>query len=114
LRYFRALDFIPGEEKSALLVQLINNQLKSDAEASLVAIRHISPAYIQNNVLARKTVIKLLPKNDLDEYTKLIEKYGLTEMKPDLMKIILSNKGGRQAAKAIYSLEGGSEFIKKG
>jgi len=113
LRYFRALDFIPGEEKSALLVQLINDQLKSDAEASLVAIRHISPAYIQNNVLARKTVIKLLPKNDVDEYTKLIEKYDLTEMKPDLMKIILSNKGGRQAAKAIYSLEGGSEFIKK-
>ncbi|WP_395767419.1 PVC-type heme-binding CxxCH protein [Aquirufa sp.] len=113
LRYFRTLDFLPGEEKSALLVQLINDQLKSDAEASLVAIRHISPDYIQNNVVARKTVIKLLPKNDVDEYTKLIEKYSLTEMKPDLMKIILSNKGGRQAAKAIYSLEGGSEFIKK-
>jgi putative membrane-bound dehydrogenase-like protein len=112
LRYFRALDFIPGEEKSALLVQLINEQLKNDAAATLVAIRHISPAYIQKNALARKTVIRLLPKNDLDEFTKLIEKYNLVELKPDLLKIILSNKGGRQAAKALYALQEGSQFIK--
>jgi putative heme-binding domain-containing protein len=112
LRYFRALDFIPGEEKSALLVQLINEQLKNDAAATLVAIRHISPAYIQKNAEARKTVIRLLPKNDLDEFTKLIEKYNLVELKPELLKIILSNKGGRQAAKALYALPEGSQFIK--
>ena len=111
LRYFRALDFIPGEEKSALLVQLINTELKKDAAATLVAIRHLSQEYIQKNALARKTVIGLLPKNDLDEYTKLIEKYNLGELKPDLMKIILTNKGGRQAAKSLYAI-GGNDLIK--
>jgi len=112
LRYFRALDFIPGEEKSALLVQLINNQLKNDAAATLIAIRHLSPAYIQKNALARATVIKLMPKNDVDEYTKLIEKYNLGELKPDLLQMILSKKGGRQAAKTIYALPNGGQFIK--
>jgi putative membrane-bound dehydrogenase-like protein len=111
LRYFRALDFIPGEEKSALLVQLINTELKKNAAATLVAIRHLSPEYMQKNALARKTVINLLPKNDIDEYTQLIEKYSLGELKPELMKIILSNKGGRQAAKTLYAL-GGNDLIK--
>ncbi|MBP6055101.1 MAG: c-type cytochrome [Cytophagaceae bacterium] len=113
LRYFRALDFIPGDEKSALLIQLINTHLKQDAAATLIAIRHLAPEYIQKNALARKTVIGLLPKSDVDEFTKLIEKYNLVELKPELMKIILGNKGGRQAAKSLYALAGGNDFINK-
>lgn len=113
LRYFRALDFIPGDEKSALLIQLINTHLKQDAAATLIAIRHLAPEYIQKNVLARKTVIGLLPKSDVDEFTKLIEKYNLVELKPELMKIILGNKGGRQAAKSLYALAGGNDLINK-
>ncbi len=112
LRYFRALDFIPGEQKSVLLVDLINKDLKNDPAATLVAIRHLSPAYVQKNELAKKTLIKLLPKDNIDEYTKLIEKYNLAELKPDLMTVILSNKGGRQAAKALYALPNGGQFIK--
>ena len=112
LRYFRALDFIPGEQKSVLLVDLINKDLKNDPAATLVAIRHLSPAYVQKNELAKKTLIKLLPKDNIDEYAKLIEKYNLAELKPDLMTVILSNKGGRQAAKALYALPNGGQFIK--
>lgn len=112
LRYFRALDFIPGEQKSVLLVDLINKDLKNDSAATLVAIRHLSPAYVQKNELAKKTLIKLLPKDNIDEYAKLIEKYNLAELKPDLMTVILSNKGGRQAAKALYALPNGGQFIK--
>jgi len=112
LRYFRALDFIPGEQKSVMLVDLINKDLKNDPAATLVAIRHLSPAYVLKNELAKKTLIKLLPKDNIDEYTKLIEKYNLAELKPDLMTVILSNKGGRQAAKALYALPNGGQFIK--
>lgn len=112
LRYFRALDFLPGEQKSVLLIDLINKELKNDPASTLVAIRHLSPAFIQKNELARKSIIKLLPKDNIDEYTKLIEKYNLAELKPDLLKVILSNKGGRQAAKALYALPHGSEFMK--
>ncbi len=112
LRYFRALDFIPGDAKSVLLVDLINKELKNEPAATLVAIRHLSPSYIQKNEAARKSIIKLLPKDNIDEYTKLIEKYNLSELKPDLLKVILSNKGGRQAAKALYALPNGGLFIK--
>ncbi len=111
LRYFRALDFLPGEQKSVMLVDLLNKDLKNDQAASLIAIRHLAPAYVQKNELARKSLIKLLPKDNIDEYTKLIEKYNLAELKPDLMKVILSNKGGRQAAKALYALPNGGQFI---
>lgn len=111
LRYYRALDFIPGEEKSLLLVKFINEHLKNDTASTRVAIQHLSPEFVQKNAIARKTLIRLLPKEDVDAFTKLIEKYTLIEMKPELLKMILSNTGGRKAAKALYSLPEGGSYL---
>lgn len=112
LRYFRAFDFVPGNEKSVQLMQLINESMQKEPALAMVALRHISAEYIQQNPAARKTVIGMLAKVEGNEYLELIEKYNLTEMAPSLLKDLLAGKNSRSTAKVIYALNGG-DLIQK-
>jgi putative heme-binding domain-containing protein len=107
LRYFRAFDFVPGNDKSAQLMQLIHESMTTEPALAMVALRHISTEYIQQNASARKTVISMLSKVEGNEYLELIEKYNLTEMAPSLLKDILAGKNSRSTAKALYAVNGG-------
>jgi putative heme-binding domain-containing protein len=113
LRYFRALDFIPGNTKSELLVNMINKEFKQDQNAQLLAIRHMAPTYIQTNAAARKTLIGLLPKTSEIEYLELVEKYELAEENPKLLSMILAGKQARKAGQVLYKLAGGAELLAK-
>ena len=114
LAYFRALDFIPGESKHTLLVDLISNRFKNDPASQLVALRHVKLAVLQSNPAAKKTLLALMAKtsNELD-FLELVEKYELTEANPKLLKMILEGKQTRKAGQIIYKLQGGSELIDK-
>ena len=113
LRYFRAFDFVPGNEKSVQLMQLINESMQKEPALAMVALRHISVEYIQQNPAARKTVISMLAKVEGNEYLELIEKYNLTEMAPSLLQDLLKGKNSRSTAKAIYSLNSGALIQQK-
>jgi putative heme-binding domain-containing protein len=114
LAYFRALDFIPGEGKHAVLTDLISNRFKNDPASQLVALRHVNLAVLQSNPAAKKTLLTLMAKtnNELD-FLELVEKYELTEATPKLLKMILEGKQTRKAGQVIYKLKGGSEIIEK-
>jgi putative membrane-bound dehydrogenase-like protein len=107
LRYFRAFDFVPGNEKSSQLMQIINESMQKEPSLAMVALRHISAEYIQQNPAARKTVISMLAKVEGNEYLELIEKYNLTEMAPSLLKDLLAGKNSRPTTKVIYALNQG-------
>lgn len=113
LRYFRAFDFVPGNEKSVQLMQLINESMQKEPALAMVALRHISVEYIQQNPAARKTVISMLAKVEGNEYLELIEKYNLTEMAPSLLQDLLKGRNSRSTAKAIYSLNSGALIQQK-
>lgn len=113
LRYFRALDFIPGNKKSEVLVSLINKEFKQDQKAQLLAIRHIVPAYIQTNMAARKTLIALLAKTAEVDYLELVDKYELAEEGPKVLDLILAGKQARKAGQIIYKLQGGADLVAK-
>lgn len=113
LRYFRALDFIPGNTKSELLVNMINKEFKQDQNAQLLAIRHMVPTYIQTNAVARKTLLGLLPKTTEIEYLELVEKYELAEENSKLLNMILAGKQARKAGQVLYKLAGGAELLAK-
>lgn len=111
LRYFRALDFIPGNDKFVRLVDLINHELKDDIDLSLIALHHLSADYLQQNAVARQTILGLLPKTKPGEYIQLVEKYGLTEALEPLFNLILAGTEQSKAAKAIYNLPQGAAYI---
>lgn len=111
LRYFRALDYIPGNQKSDMLIRLINTALKNQPESQLVALRHISPAFIQNNVAAKKMLLQLLTKTNEIEYLELVDKYELAEENNKILKMILDGKQSRKSGQILYKLNGGSQLI---
>ncbi len=113
LRYFRAFDFVPGNEKSTQLMQIIHESMQKEPALAMVALRHISTEYIQQNPTARKTVISMLEKVEGNEYLELIEKYNLSEMAPSLLNDLLKGKNSRSTAKAIYSLNSGALIQRK-
>jgi putative membrane-bound dehydrogenase-like protein len=113
LRYFRAFDFVPGNEKSTQLMQLIHESMTTEPALAMVALRHISAEYIQQNPAARKTVISMLANVEGNEYLELIEKYNLSEMAPSLLNDLLKGKNSRATAKAIYTLNSGALIQQK-
>jgi len=113
LRYFRALDFIPGNTKSELLVNLINKEFKQDQNAQLLAIRHMAPTYIQTNSAARKSLLSLLSKTTEIDYLELVDKYELAEESPKLLNMILAGKQTRKAGQILYKLTGGADLLAK-
>ena len=60
LAYFRALDFMPGEQKSEALFGLITSKFASDVTAQLEAVRHIKPAYIASHPEVKSMLSSLL------------------------------------------------------
>jgi cytochrome c5 len=89
-------------------MQIINESMQKEPSLAIVALRHISAEYIQQNPAARKTVISMLAKVEGNEYLELIEKYNLTEMAPSLLKDLLAGKNSRPTTKAIYALNRGN------
>ncbi len=113
LRYFRAFDFVPGNEKSVQLMQIINESMQKDPAMAMVALRHISAEYVQQNPAARKTVISMLARVQGNEYLELIEKYNLSELSPSLLNDLLAGKNSRNTTKALYALNAGNLIQKK-
>lgn len=111
LRYFRALDFIPSDKKSGMLIDLIAKNFQGQTEAQLVGLRHINPSFIASNADAKKVLRDLLPKTSENEYLELVEKYELQEEKGKVLQMILAGKQSRKAGSIMYKLAGGAELI---
>ncbi|AWL09758.1 c-type cytochrome [Aquirufa nivalisilvae] len=113
LRYFRALDFIPSDKKSSMLIDLIAKNFQGQTEAQLIGLRHINPSFIASNADAKKVLRDLLPKTSEIEYLELVEKYELAEEKDHVLQMILTGKQSRKAGSIMYKLNGGAALISK-
>lgn len=111
LRYFRALDFIPSDKKSGMLIDLISKNFQGQTESQLIGLRHINPTFIASNANAKKVLRDLLPKTSEVEYLELVEKYELAEEKEKVLQMVLTGKQSRKAGSILYKLNGGAALV---
>ncbi len=112
LAYFRALDFMPGEQKSEALFGLITGKFASDATAQLEAVRHIKPAYIASHPEVKMMLSTLLKQINGKPYLELVDYYQLTEESPRVLGMILAGTEASKSGQVLYNLPGGAELIR--
>lgn len=110
--YFRALDFMPGEQKSEALFALITGRFNDDLSSQLEAIRHIKPTYFSNNSAAKSVLSSLLKQINGKQYLELVDYYQLKEESQRVLSMILSGSEPTKSGQVLYNLEGGSELIR--
>ena len=112
LAYFRALDFMPGEQKSEALFGLITGKFASDLTAQLEAVRHMKPAYIASHPEVKTVLSALLKQIDGKQYLELVDYYQLKEESPRVLGMILAGTESAKAGQVLYNLPGGSEVFR--
>lgn len=112
LAYFRALDFMPGEQKSEALFTLINGKFATDVAAQLEAVRHMKPAYIASHPEVKIVLSALLKQISGKQYLELVDYYQLKEESPRVLGMILAGTESSKAGQVVYNLPGGAALIR--
>ena len=112
LAYFRALDFMPGEQKSEALFTLINGKFATDVSAQLEAVRHMKPAYIASHPEVKVVLSALLKQISGKQYLELVDYYQLKEESPRVLGMILAGTESSKAGQVVYNLPGGAALIR--
>ncbi|MCE4216121.1 PVC-type heme-binding CxxCH protein [Aquirufa antheringensis] len=112
LAYFRALDFMPGEQKSEALFALINGKFATDVSAQLEAVRHMKPAYIASHPEVKVVLSALLKQISGKQYLELVDYYQLKEESPRVLGMILAGTESSKAGQVVYNLPGGAALIR--
>jgi len=110
--YFRALDFMPGDQKSEALFGLIQGTFATDATSQLEAVRHMKPAYISSHPEVKQMLLSLLKQTNGKQYLELVDYYQLKEESPRVLGMILSGTETSKSGQVLYNLPGGTELIK--
>ena len=110
--YFRALDFMPGDQKSEALFGLIQGPFATDAAAQLEAVRHMKPAYISSHPEVKQMLLSLLKQTTGKQYLELVDYYQLNEESDRVIGMVLSRTESTKAGQVLYNLPGGSALIR--
>ncbi|MBC8153727.1 MAG: c-type cytochrome [Bacteroidetes bacterium] len=110
LRYFRAFDFNPGAtEKSSALLAILKSQQSN--EVNKLALRHLDPAFVQQNADAMTALQKLLDEvYGTPAYLELVQRYEPTAENSRLRQLALAKYNesmGRDAARQLLKQKGG-------
>lgn len=111
LRYFRAFDFNPGAmEKSSALLAILKSQQSNDVNK--LALRHLDPAFVQQNSDAMTALKKLLDEvYGTQEYIELVQRYTPMAENGRLLQLALTKYNetmGRDATRQLLKQKGGS------
>jgi putative heme-binding domain-containing protein len=101
LRYFRAFDFIPSKNKSAVLLKIAKEYGATEPELSPIALRHLEVDFVKNNAEARgilQNVMKTLKNKD---YLEFADRYLLASENPRLLDMVLHNVYSGESAKIL-------------
>ncbi|WP_338869022.1 PVC-type heme-binding CxxCH protein [Spirosoma sp. SC4-14] len=111
LRYFRAFDFNPGGvEKSNALLSIIQSSQNTDI--TRLALRHLDPAFVQENNVAMTALQNLLGEvYGKPEYMELVTRYEPVTENARLRQLALDKPNdlmGSTAAKQLLKQNGSS------
>lgn len=113
-RYFRAFDFQDDPSKQDVLLGMLKGNSKAQAQISLLALRHIDPAKVQQAPEVKAELSKaLVSVEGTQEYLDLVSRFSLKEQNPKLLKMAIdksSNNLGIDAARLLLR-QGGTSLI---
>jgi putative membrane-bound dehydrogenase-like protein len=110
--YFRALDFMPGDQKSEALFALLTGKFSDDLAAQLESVRHIKPKFFSTNPAAKTVLSNLLKQIEGKQYLELVDYYQLKEESQRVLLMIISGTEPTKSGQVLFNLEGGSELIR--
>ncbi len=110
LRYFRAFDFNPGAtEKSSALLAILKSQQSNEVDK--LALRHLDPAFVQQNADAMSALKTLLDEvYGTPTYIELVQRYEPVSENGLLLQLALakpSESMGRDATRQLLKQKGG-------
>lgn len=118
LRYFRALDFNPGDKKmkSDALLSVLESKTSDGNNLQEIVFRHLDPQYVATNATAAAILKRSLDEHyGTQKYIDLITKYGLGTEEVRLLEMAINQSSsalGRSAGQLLWN-QGAKESVKK-
>jgi putative heme-binding domain-containing protein len=116
LRYFRAFDFNSGDQKSALLLEMIAGNGPADTAMNKLVLHHLDIATVRKSAIAKKALKNVLLAIDgTPEYLELVNRYELRSENNRLLQLALVNFNkslGVNAARTLLN-QGGNQLAWK-
>ena len=102
-KFFRAFDFHKDGTKNQILLDLLDLKHSDANQIRALALQHLDPTKIKIDQKVRMALDRTLAElTGTREYLHLIEKYGLTSKKENLLKLIFSkSKLAPEAARLL-------------
>lgn len=109
LRYFRAFDFIPSKNKSAVLLKIIKDNGANQPELTTLALRHLDADFVKNTDEAKTALRDLMVNLKGKEYLEFADCYLLPEENARLLDMVSKGENARQASDILMkNTEGGA------
>ena len=109
LRYFRAFDFIPSKNKSAVLLKIIKDNGANQPELTTLALRHLDADFVKNTDEAKTALRDLMVNLKGKEYLEFADRYLLPEENARLLDMVSKGENARQASDILMkNTEGGA------
>jgi putative membrane-bound dehydrogenase-like protein len=114
LRYFRALDFYPAEERQRVLLAILATPAGSSAELTPVILGQLDAKAAAGNAEVQAALQRALPATrGTTRYVDLVERYDARTELDELIKLALdkpSETAGVEAARLALSWRGAPRF----
>jgi putative heme-binding domain-containing protein len=112
LRYFRAFDFNSGDQKSALLLEMIAGNGPADTAMNKLVLHHLDLATVRKSTIAQNALKNvLLAVDGTPEYIELVTRYELRSENNRLLQLAIANSNkslGVNAARTLLN-QGGNQ-----
>jgi putative heme-binding domain-containing protein len=110
IRYFRAFDFNNGDQKSALLLEMIARNGPGDTAMNKLVLHHLDVATVRKSPIAQNALKSVLLSVDgTPEYIELVDRYGLRSENKRLLQLAIAHSGkslGVSAARTLLKQDG--------
>lgn len=114
LRYLRAFNFIPGEEKVKTLLGVLQENQGKDVELSALVLRLLTVKDIANSAIAANAIKDVLRSTEgTQEYLNLLRQYEITTEDAKVLNMVVRNGDkpiGINAARLLFQLNKGQDL----
>ncbi len=114
LRYLRAFNFIPGEEKVKTLLGVLEENQGKDVELSALVLRLLTVKDVANSTIAANAIKDVLRSTEgTQEYLNLLRQYEITTEDAKVLNMVVRNGDkpiGINAARLLFQLNKGQDL----
>jgi putative heme-binding domain-containing protein len=112
LRYFRAFDFVPSKNKSAVLLNLIKEKGATEPEIQPIALRHLDADFVKTNIEAKAILSQMMKNLKGKDYLEFADRYLLPSENGRLAQMVFENNQAQAAAAILMKNTEGVLLVK--